>query len=220
MTYRPELTDMPDRIRRLPVARGYPVPWFVEWVDGVPEFRVMDIRKFARAIKERLCWVCGDRMGKHAAFVVGPMCAVNRTSSEPPSHLECARWSARFCPFLSRPHMVRREDEVVNATLAGEASILRNPGVALVWVTTSFTLYRAPANAAATGYLFEMGTPHTVEWYTEGRPATRAEVLASIDSGMPLLEQQCEKETPSERPAAYAELRAARVNVEPLLPQL
>jgi hypothetical protein len=35
------------------------------------------------------------------SFVVGPMCGINRNSAEPPSHKECAQWSARNCPFLS-----------------------------------------------------------------------------------------------------------------------
>jgi hypothetical protein len=37
---RPELTELPLRMRGLPLdERGYPVPWFVAWIDGKPEFR-------------------------------------------------------------------------------------------------------------------------------------------------------------------------------------
>ena len=95
-TYRPELNvdTMPDRIRRLPVFRGYPVPWFVAWLEnGEPEFRAMDRAKWSRAIKDGLCWVCGERLGAHRVFVIGPMCGVNKTTSEPPCHAECAEWS-------------------------------------------------------------------------------------------------------------------------------
>jgi hypothetical protein len=217
MTYRPELADMPARLAALPVHRGYPVPWFVAWQDGLPEFRAMDPHKFARAIRERRCWVCGEPTGKHVAFVIGPMCAINKTSAEPPCHLECATWSARFCPFLSRPHMVRRHDEVMNESAAGEASILRNPGAAGVWVTNSYRLFKAGKDSPS-GYLIEMGAPERVLWFSEGRAATRAEVLASIDSGMPFLAEACEQETPAERPAALRALAAARAGVEALLP--
>jgi len=53
--YRPDLdlVTMPNRIRRLPVHRGYPVPWFVEWVLGVPEFRVMSGARFREAIQQK-----------------------------------------------------------------------------------------------------------------------------------------------------------------------
>jgi hypothetical protein len=82
---RPELGPLPERIKQLPIdERGYPIPWFVDWVDGKPEFRAMDGRKLVRAIKERLCWVCGQPLGVNLAFVAGPMCGINRVSSRTP----------------------------------------------------------------------------------------------------------------------------------------
>ena len=112
-----DMSTMPERMRDLPVdSRGYPVPWFVAWQDGKPEFRAMDGDKFRRAVKEKLCWVCGARLGVHMTFVAGPMCGINRTASEPPCHADCAVWSATNCPFLANPRAVRRE-----ADLAPEA---------------------------------------------------------------------------------------------------
>jgi hypothetical protein len=101
---RPELEALPSRMKTLPVdERGYPVPWFVDWVDGKPEFRAMDGNKWESAVRYRLCWVCGGTLGVNKSFVAGPMCGINRTSAEPPCHLECATWSARNCPFLKNP---------------------------------------------------------------------------------------------------------------------
>src|ERR1700757_2055277 len=102
----PNLPPLPARIQSLPVdARGFPVPWFVEWfhADGTPfeypemsiragdypDFRVVDSRKFGIAHREKRCWVCGGPRGKYVAFVIGPMCAINRVSSELPSHRDC-----------------------------------------------------------------------------------------------------------------------------------
>src|SRR5262245_49848081 len=111
-----DLTTLPARMRKLPTdARfgGAPIPWFVDYTDdGVPEFRAMDRAKYRQAITLRLCWVCGEALGKWLAFVTGPMCVVTRTTSEPPCHLECATWSAQNCPFLSKPNMVRRHEDV------------------------------------------------------------------------------------------------------------
>lgn len=163
-------TDLPERMADLPVDdRGYPVPWFVAWHDGKPEFRAMDPAKFARAIKEKRCWVCGERLGVNLCFVAGPMCGINRTSSEPPSHLMCARWSAQNCPFLSNPRMVRRED---------------------------------------------VGEPDSVEWYACGRPATREEVEASIESGLPNREAIAKMER-----GGLQALTEARARFERWLPQ-
>jgi len=218
-TLRPELGVLPARIARLPLdARGYPVPWFVAWIHGAPEFRVMDPDKYVRAIRERRCWVCGDTLGKHLAFVIGPMCAINRTSAEPPCHHECAVWSVQHCPFLSRPQMVRREDALTDTCIRGEAAIMRNPGAAGVWTTTRFRLHRRQ-DASASGYLIEMGDPERVEWFAGGRPATRAEVEASIDSGLPLLlEATTHEVTERDRPAARAVLVQRRAEIDALLP--
>lgn len=180
---------LPERMKRLAVdERGYPVPWFVAWQDGKPEFRASCGAKFVAAIRQKLCWVCGERLGVNVCFVAGPMCGINRTSSEPPSHLECARWSAQNCPFLSNPRMVRREDEQLNnANLRENAAglaLTRNPGVAMLWITRQFEVF----DDGSGKYLIQMGEPESVEWWAHGREATRAEVEASVESGLPNLE--------------------------------
>lgn len=179
---------LPRPMKALPVSRGFPVPWFVAWKDGEPEFRAMDGVKFIRAIKESLCWVCGEKLYTAKCFVVGPMCGVNRTSSEPPSHPECARWSAQNCPFLTTPKMVRREDDVMNNAFlrenaAGHA-LSRNPGVAMLWFTRQYEVFDDGHGKP----LIQMGAPVAVEWWCEGRVATREEVEESIGGGLPSLE--------------------------------
>lgn len=186
--------EVPERIAKLPRdRRGYPVPWFVAWIDGQPDFRVIDPDRMARCVKERRCWLCGEPLGAYRAFVIGPMCAINRVSSEPPSHRDCAVYAARVCPFLTKPRMRRREsglpEEVHEAAGVG---LKRNPGVALVWVTKQFEMFRAPG-----GVLFRVGDPVETMWFAEGRSATREEVLASIDSGLPLLMEPAKAEGPS-----------------------
>lgn len=181
------MDNLPARMIDLPVdERGYPVPFFVAWVDGKPEFRAMDVEKFVRALREKLCWVCGSRLGVNVCFVAGPMCGINRTSSEPPCHLDCARWSARNCLFLSNPRMVRREDEAINdARLRHDAAgiaLTRNPGVVMLWITRSFEVFDVGGKP-----LITMGEPEVVEWYACGRPATRAEVLESVETGLPIV---------------------------------
>lgn len=212
------LETMPAKMRALPVDdRGYPVPWFVDWIDGKPEFRAMDPRKFVRAIRESLCWVCGGKLGISKCFVAGPMCGVNRTSSEPPCHPECARWSAQNCPFLANPRMVRREDELINNhTLRERApgmAITRNPGVAMLWFTRSFEVF----NDGRGRPLITMGNPVAVEWYAEGRIATRAEVEESIATGLPILEAVARTEAES---GAIEALRAAMKRFERWLPNV
>lgn len=187
-----DLPPMPSAIRNLPRNdAGYPVPWFVATIDGKPDFRVIAPNRITDGVSKRLCWICGQPRPRANpdAFVIGPMCAVNRVSAEPPSHLECAIYAAMACPFLANPKKRRREngkpEEVIDP--AGEM-IARNPGVALVWVSKSWT----PFSDGKGGVLFNVGEPRSARWFAEGRLATRAEVLASIDSGLPILREMAE----------------------------
>jgi hypothetical protein len=184
---RSELTALPERIQSLPVFRGYPVPWFVAYPDGPdgePEFRTADGKKWVAAVQQKLCWVCGQQLGSWLAFVLGPMCGITRTTCEPACHRECAEWSIYNCPFLTRPHMERREDNLPAGVVeAPGCPIRRNPGVTLLWMTKSFTLFRAQDRRA----LIRVGDALEVGWFAEGRRATRAEVDKSIEGGIPLL---------------------------------
>lgn len=201
--YRPELPAVTERIARLPVHRGYPVPWFVAWVDesgsplprgeGEPDFRVIHPDALESAYYQSLCWICGEFRGRYAAFVAGPMCAVNRTSAEPPSHPECAGWSACACPFLVRPHARRRESGLPDGTVDPSGIALRrNPGVALVWASRDWKRWVPPTG----GYLYDIGTPEDVAWFAEGRYATNAEVAHSIETGLPALSELAGQDGP------------------------
>lgn len=180
------LPDMPDRVAKLPKDhRGFPVPWFVAYIDGVPDFRVIGERKIIDAHRHKKCWICGEKLGKFMAFVIGPMCAINRVSSEPPSHKDCAEFAAKACPFLTRPKMKRNtKDLPEEGKCPAGIHLERNPGVTLVWITKDYKPFKA-----GEGVLFQVGKPEEVIWYAEGRDATHDEVMESIESGYPNLER-------------------------------
>lgn len=220
---RPSLPPLPDRMRRLPLDhRGFPVPWFVAWFDqgkpcdpgvGKADFRVIDAPKMSIAVRQRRCWVCGEPLGVRMAFVIGPMCAVNRVISEPPSHRDCAIFSATACPFLSQPRMKRNEKDLPEGKEAAGHVLKRNPGAACVWITRIYRPFRP--SVGNPGVLFQLGDPIETLWFANGRPATRAEVMASIESGLPSLQELAD----AQGPEARIELRKAYDRAMPLLPQ-
>lgn len=213
---KPELEPVPKCMAHLKISsRGYPVPWFVVWLNGEPEFRRADGRKWTAALKERLCWVCGNKIDGLVTFVIGPMCAVNRTTAEPGCHKTCARWSARNCPFLSKPQMVRRDDSDVPGVEPPGIAIMRNPGVTCLWTTDGWQLF----DDSAGGKLIHLGAAKAVEWFREGRAATRAEIEESIRTGLPALEKVALEQDHSERRnAATTALKSATGRLRLLLP--
>jgi hypothetical protein len=191
----PPAKEWPARIQKLKRdPREYPIPWFVQWVDGHADFRLMDPVKWLRAVQESRCWVCGEYLGGLKSFVIGPMCGITRTTSEPPCHTECATWSAIWCPFLSNPEFTRRESQITRENQGNIAGcpILRNPGVAVVWTTKTFKIFKDPQGKP----LIEVGEPEGIDCYTRGRRATYEELMASVDSGYPTLFKMAEQEGP------------------------
>lgn len=189
---RPGLPDIPPEMQHLPVdERGYPVPFFVTWIDQKPEFRASSRQAVALCIENDLCWVCGTPLKGQQVFTIGPMCIINRISSEPPAHRACARFSARACPFLSKPQMVRRESGLPDGIEEGAGiSIQRNPGVIALWFSKGHEIIRFPK-----GMLWHFTqSPAMVEWYCEGRMAKRREVEDSIIAGLPALQAAAEQD--------------------------
>lgn len=182
---------LPERLKSRPVSeRGFPVPWFVSFIKGQWDFVNLDPRKIVEAYKRNLCFLCGETLGRYKAFVIGPMCSINRVSSEPPAHKECAEYAVRACPFLARPNAKRND----KAHLTGPENIPgiaieHNPGATLIWITKRFR--PIPVD---NGALFQLGDPVETLWFAEGRKATRTEIDAAMDKGLPLLRKIAEKE--------------------------
>lgn len=215
----------PPRIARLPRNKaGYPIPWFVDreigpdgTPDPEPDFRIADKDRMYGAITFRVCWVCGGSLRNQTlglaatqyAYVIGPMCAVNRISSEPPAHRDCALYSATACPFLTTPSMRRRPELPAEAVKPDGEMLLRNPGVALVWVTNTWRM--VPGHE-----LWDVNEPAELLWYCEGRPATWTEAFHAIESGMPELRAAADRDPNSQ--AAQAELAKQYGRALELLP--
>jgi hypothetical protein len=205
---------IPKRMQKLKRdSKGRIVPYFVaQDGPGDPDFRVADPEKRFTCYKFDMCWVCGQKMGVYKCFVAGPMCCINRSSSEPASHYDCALYSVRVCPFLTTPRMHRRETDMPEGWAEpGGIAIMRNPGATAIWVTRAYThLFDGMGS-----FIFRMGPAERVEWFAEGRAATRQEVLDSIESGYPLLLETAKEDGP----LAVRALEIMRKAVDPLLPK-
>jgi hypothetical protein len=47
----------PRRMRRLPFSPRDPVPSFVAWLGGVPDFRCIGLGKLVKTIHQHCCWL-------------------------------------------------------------------------------------------------------------------------------------------------------------------
>lgn len=189
--YRAGLPPLPARMRALPLSpKGYPVPFFVRVHNGQFDFQLADANKHRLCTERDLCWICGQQLGVFRTFVVGPIAALNRISSEPPSHLECAEYAVAACPFLMLPKAQRRDiDEAVPQIKPG-TMLPHNPGVSVLYTTKTSKAMRGRQQ-----FLFNLGEATTVRWVAEGRPATAAQALAGLESGLPAVLAMCRDDT-------------------------
>lgn len=130
---------LPPRIAKLAkTERGYPVPFFASVVDGKPDLRYADPRKQLRCARERVCWVCGGKLGKEIAFIGGPISAANGAYSDGPMHRDCAEFSLKVCPHLAIPMAKRHVPEAGTPLLASPGAVLDKPDEFVLYVTRAF----------------------------------------------------------------------------------
>lgn len=187
---------MPPRMARRPISpKGFPVPWFARWENGVPDFVNIHPSRTREAIERECCWLCGERLGTYKAFTIGPMCCVNRISAEPPEHFDCALYAVKACPFLKNPNAKRNTAAAIGTAEHTPGIMIQdNPGVIAIWITTNYKVM-----IVENGFLFRLGAPTEVHFFKEGRKATRAEVLDCMNSRIGILRNVAAKDDADNR---------------------
>lgn len=186
--------DTPPALAKRPrTFNGYPIPWFAaKDAAGNLDIRVGSAAKMKIARTKDLCWVCGQPWGDSPVFVIGPMGAVNRTTMEPACCEPCARFSVKYCPFLTQPRMRRNEHDLPAGSKFSESGLKRNPGGVVLW-PSYWDMFRAGGEMLV--HLHEPYSPP--EWFAKGQPLDRAGAQALIDDGAPAWMEIAEKEGPT-----------------------
>lgn len=167
---------VPENIKALPTdARGYQIPWTVLIDDnGKPDFRVIDERKAAAAITDRICSICGKQMGEHVAFVGGPKSMQSRMFIDGPMHELCAVYAAQVCPFIAAPKFgyISKHKEHEGYDLAVIKAVSNDrPDVFGVGVTDVFGLRMFDG----AGVVIVAGEWLKVRWFKHGEEVAHVE---------------------------------------------
>src|SRR5258708_29133017 len=64
---------IPKFLAHLKTYGGYPVPFTQLWALGKPDFRAVDMEHCARCLRDKLCAICGRRLGEYCYFIGGPL---------------------------------------------------------------------------------------------------------------------------------------------------
>jgi hypothetical protein len=150
--------------------RGYPVFYAImpdpRPLDGAHvDFRVLNERHHILCYTNRLCAICGQRLGSQAWFIGGPMCVQNRIFGDAPMHQECARYSMMVCPMLTiapkaysdRPIQDDRIDSSEDRSV-----ITAKPARIVLAVPREYRMIKHSHGKP----VFQLHPEMTVEWFT------------------------------------------------------
>ena len=89
-------------------------------------FTVNDDRKAWRALREGLCPICGERLGRFLWLVGGPRSAFHPGGCylDLPGHRECMEFALQTCPYLAAPKYLGRIDVAHPEQLPPEARVV------------------------------------------------------------------------------------------------
>lgn len=146
-------------------AEGHLIPYYIAVVDCVPDYTKADKRKLDGCVARGACWLCGEKLGRHKAFLLSPIATVNRTAVQPPCHRDCAEYAAQAMPRVLRE------------------------GVTAVWVVANFRSYTSRDQL-----LFSVGHPESASWWKGGRPCSREDILNELARDLPALIQHIKTE--------------------------
>jgi len=97
--------EIPKFLSHLKTYGGYPVPFVQMWIDGKPDFRVIDPVKTTRCVNEKLCAICGVKLGEFCYFIGGDLCKQNHLFTDPAMHA----WTVRGVFYTSLRVLVGQE---------------------------------------------------------------------------------------------------------------
>jgi hypothetical protein len=126
--------DLPPEIRHLPIdpRRGLPVPFLVEQPPqmATANFGVLDPHRAQACYANRLCAMCGLKMGAEVALY-GDVVSLDPGGFfiEAPTHERCIELAlGGLCPFISRETYPRRRIDDPDVMILGDRDALPTIG--------------------------------------------------------------------------------------------
>lgn len=158
------LISKPPNIAALPVdARGYPVPFFAMWIDGKPDFRVVNPQAVFECATAHKCFVCGQKMKGMFTFVGGPKSMEHHHFTDGPTHKDCAEYALQTCPFLAIPTFAYNRAPILNAVVNEIVTTERQEKIGQ-GLTAEFTMVSQRGHV-----LFQAGRWLQLKWWQEGK---------------------------------------------------
>lgn len=189
---------IPERLARRPRdSRGYPIPASVQIdAQGKPDFRVTDVRQWQSLVSRRCCALCAEPLGRHLAFVGGPLSHKSRFFTDAAMHKECAEYALKVCPFLAAPRFKFANPEHLRVAegqelvINGLASDTR-PERFFLGITRGFQVVSVSGEIVLQAEPWESTT-----WWRQGEPMAQDEAPSTMTEPVPSADRSVSDERP------------------------
>ncbi len=159
-----ESIPIPDLMKDLPMWKGLPIPYFTLIVDGVPDFTAVEFMRVNQCMMNETCGICGKPItdGKFC-FIGGELSVKNRVYIDPASHVACAYYAAKACPYLAGTK--RQYAKEGRAEKAEDIHILMSmkdqprPKRMAIYIAKSYEMFFENG-----GYLCKAGLAWKIDW--------------------------------------------------------
>lgn len=94
-------TEIPAFLSHLKIYNGFLVPFIKLWAGDKPDIRAVNMEHCARCLRDKLCAICGRRLGEYCYFIGGLLSKKNRLFVDPAMHKQCAEFASNVRPFVS-----------------------------------------------------------------------------------------------------------------------
>ena len=161
-----ELRNIPDSMAALPLdGRGLPVPHFVPWFDGEPDFSRVKPGALEFSHQNNLCWLCNEFLGVSKWFILDDITrCINRTASHLPSHRACAEFAAKNYPCMTQAQH----------------------GCSCLWETNAYRVFTDLEGRIT----IDIGEASGATFWCDGRKASQEQVLESVRNSIGKLQAE------------------------------
>ena len=172
-------TQQPKRVQKLPEHQGLKIPYSVAIDEGgKPNYNLTDAEKYITCIRENKCFICGQTLGKHKAFMLPPLAVLRLQHNIPPSHRDCAIWSAETLPSTlnNKPMLLSANDQKQPE---------QKTGLIMIAVTTK-AIYTATNNSPEWSFTNKESEIliNEAHWYLDGKQVNYDEVQSHLNKAL------------------------------------
>lgn len=192
-----ENIEMPERVKKLSRdPRGFPIPYVILVDENGAHFKINDESKVQKALKYKLCAICGYGMKSGDMWLAGgPLSAFHPDGAfnDTPMHYECGKYALQVCPFLAAKGWKDSEIATINAikkvadTSRAYVNPTQMPGLPICFGYVQISGFKVKTPQAGVRYVMPDKPYRSIEFWKNGERIDASIAVPLIRKAHPVI---------------------------------